>query len=81
MIYRHILFASAPIQAPLKFVTPILCTISFLNRWLISHLIIVERANSCEEGIDTVLFAFIHEQLLTRSHTMAPFDTSRKVGF
>ena len=45
--------ASAPIDAFLEFLKPVLCTILFLSHWLLSHITIVETMDSSERKLES----------------------------
>ena len=45
--------ASAPIDAFLEFLKPVLCTILFLSHWLLSHITIVETMGSSEAKFES----------------------------
>ena len=49
----NIVSASAPIDAFLEFLKPVLGTIFFLSHWLLSHITIVETMGSDERKIES----------------------------
>ena len=60
MYFSDIATASAPIHAFLEFFLPVLRTIFFPSRWLLSHITIVETTDSGERGMNPVAMTIIN---------------------
>ena len=54
--------ASAPIHAFLELPLPVLCTILFPNKWLLSHITIIKTMDSSERGMNPVEMIIINPQ-------------------
>ena len=62
----NIASASAPIDAFLEFLKPVLSTILFLSHWLLSHITIVETMDSSERKFESCRNEYDYHQSLER---------------